>query len=40
MFHHDPLHGDDVLDELLAEAASWDTNCEIITAAEGQKLSF
>ncbi len=40
MFHHDPLHGDDVLDELLAEAVGWDTNCEIIAAAEGQKLSF
>jgi phosphoribosyl 1,2-cyclic phosphodiesterase len=40
MFHHDPLHGDDAIDELLAEAQSWDTSCNIIAAAEGVKLSF
>lgn len=40
MFHHDPLHSDDVIDGLLADAQSWGTNCEISAAAEGQKLSF
>ena len=40
MFHHDPLHNDDTIDEMLAEAQSWDTNCEIRAAAEGLKLRF
>lgn len=40
MFHHDPLHGDDTVEALLSEAQGWDTNCEIIAATEGLKLSF
>ncbi len=40
MFHHDPLHGDDVLDGIFARAQLWDTNCEIVPAAEGMKLTF
>jgi phosphoribosyl 1,2-cyclic phosphodiesterase len=40
MFHHDPLHEDDDIDDLLAEAQSWGTSCKIIAAAEGVTLSF
>ncbi len=40
MFHHDPLHDDDDVDALLAEALSWETSCEIVAAAEGMKISL
>jgi phosphoribosyl 1,2-cyclic phosphodiesterase len=40
MFHHDPLHDDDDVDALLAEAQTWDTSCEIVAAAEGMKISL
>lgn len=40
MFHHDPLHDDDAIDALLAEALTWDTTCEIFVASEGLKLSL
>ncbi len=40
MFHHDPLHSDDVVDALLAETQSQATSCEVLAATEGLKLSF
>ncbi len=40
MFHHDPLHDDDAIDELLAEAQSWGAACEILASSEGMKLSL
>lgn len=40
MFHHDPLHDDETMDSLLAEAQGWRTNCEIFVASEGLKLSL
>ncbi len=40
LFHHDPLHDDDMVDRLEAEARSWDMPFEIFAAAEGMKLSL
>lgn len=40
MFHHDPLHDDDAVEALVAEAQSWETSCEIFAASEGLKLSL
>lgn len=40
LFHHDPLHSDEALDSIFEGIQSMDTNCEIVPAAEGLKLSF
>ena len=40
LFHHDPLHSDDDLDEMFDALASRGTACNLIPAAEGLKLSF
>lgn len=40
MFHHDPLHDDDAIDGLVAEAQGWNTSCEIFAASEGLKISL
>ncbi len=40
LFHHDPLHNDDMLDGIFADLMSTETGCEIVPAAEGMKLSF
>jgi len=40
LFHHDPLHDDQVVDGIVAEANSWNAECDIFAAAEGLKLSF
>ena len=40
MFHHDPLHDDDEVDRLEAEARAWGLPVEIFAAAEGMKLSL
>jgi ribonuclease BN (tRNA processing enzyme) len=40
MFHHDPLHDDDAVDSLVAEAQGWNTSCEIFAASEGLKISL
>ena len=40
LFHHDPLHSDEVLDGIFDDVQSWDTRCEVVPAAEGLKLSF
>ena len=40
MFHHDPLHSDDVVDGLVAQAQAQSSTCKVIGAAEGLKLSF
>ena len=40
LFHHDPLHNDDDLDELFSDLLEADTSCQIVPAAEGLKLSF
>lgn len=40
LFHHDPLHDDEALDSINAEAQSWDSSFDVVTAAEGLKLSF
>lgn len=40
MFHHDPLHSDDTVDGLVAEARTQSENCKVLGAAEGLKLSY
>lgn len=40
MFHHDPLHSDDVLDAIFDDIAALDTRCKVTPAAEGMKLAF
>ncbi|MGI9607581.1 MAG: MBL fold metallo-hydrolase [Acidimicrobiales bacterium] len=38
MFHHDPLHDDDMIDRLEAEVRSWDLPFGVFAAAEGMQL--
>ena len=38
LFHHDPLHDDEEVERLEAEARSWDLSVEVFAAAEGMKL--
>lgn len=40
MFHHDPLHDDDKVDQLEAETQSLGGGVEVLAAAEGMKLTF
>ncbi len=40
LFHHDPLHGDDQVEAMLAETQTASESCEVVAAAEGLKLSF
>ena len=40
LFHHDPLHSDDTLDEMFSALRATGPACELVPAAEGLKLSF
>lgn len=40
LFHHDPLHDDDSVGRLEAEAQSWGLPFEVFAAAEGMTLGF
>lgn len=40
MFHHDPLHDDDKIDLLEAQARDLGGDVEVLAAAEGMKLTF
>lgn len=40
LFHHDPLHADDDVDRLEAEAKAWNPPFDVFAAAEGMTLSF
>ena len=40
LFHHDPLHDDDAVDSMLERVVDSHTSCDVVAAAEGQKLSF
>lgn len=40
LFHHDPLHDDEVVAKMESEALSWGHDFEIFAAAEGLKLSL
>lgn len=40
LFHHDPLHGDDDIERLEAEAQGWGLPFDVFAAAEGMKLTF
>lgn len=40
LFHHDPLHDDDSVERLEAEARSWELPFEVFAAAEGMTVRF
>lgn len=40
LFHHDPLHGDDVVDGLLEQTENLATTSKVFAAAEGLKVSL
>lgn len=40
MFHHDPLHDDEAIDRILEETQALSSTVEIVSAAEGVKLSL
>jgi ribonuclease BN (tRNA processing enzyme) len=39
LFHHDPAHGDDTVDEMLAESRAQARGVDVCAAAQGEVLS-
>ena len=40
LFHHDPLHSDDTLDQMLEETAAAARSTQVLGAAEGLKFTL
>ena len=40
LFHHDPLHDDDMVDALEAEAIGWNLDLEVFAAHERTTLTY